>query len=78
MRTRIDLSAIALQIGIYYQLRDDYINLVSRDYHNERGFAEDISEGKYTLAMIYSLTVSPNSGLRGKPMIEDTMLETDR
>jgi len=38
----------------------------------------DIAEGKYTLAMIYSLTVSPNSGLRGKPMIEDTMLETDR
>nr|A0A2L0VXR5.1 RecName: Full=Geranylgeranyl pyrophosphate synthase; Short=GGPP synthase; Short=GGPPSase; Short=GGS; AltName: Full=(2E,6E)-farnesyl diphosphate synthase; AltName: Full=Dimethylallyltranstransferase; AltName: Full=Farnesyl diphosphate synthase; AltName: Full=Farnesyltranstransferase; AltName: Full=Geranylgeranyl diphosphate synthase; AltName: Full=Geranyltranstransferase; AltName: Full=Pleuromutilin biosynthetic cluster protein synthesis protein G [Clitopilus passeckerianus]AVA16671.1 geranylger len=64
VNNRADLSDIALRIGVYYQLRDDYINLMSTSYHDERGFAEDMTEGKYTFPMLHSLKRSPDSGLR--------------
>ncbi|EGO03064.1 hypothetical protein SERLA73DRAFT_120049 [Serpula lacrymans var. lacrymans S7.3] len=60
---KVDLSSLAVQIGVYYQIRDDYINLASTNYTSQKGFAEDISEGKYGFPMIHSLMAAPNSGL---------------
>ncbi|EIN09901.1 terpenoid synthase [Punctularia strigosozonata HHB-11173 SS5] len=63
-KTDLPLASISEQIGVFYQLRDDYINLASTSYSTQKGFAEDISEGKYSFPMIHSLMVAPDSGLK--------------
>ena len=30
-------------IGVHFQIRDDYINLISQNYHDSKGFAEDLT-----------------------------------
>ena len=36
-------------IGILYQIRDDYVNVMSEEYAHEKCFFEDITEGKVHL-----------------------------
>ena len=42
-------------LGRYFQIRDDYQNIVSTDYAASKGFCEDLDEGKYSLALIHAL-----------------------
>jgi geranylgeranyl diphosphate synthase type 3 len=43
---------IISKIGMYYQIRDDYINIADPDYWEKKGFFEDLDEGKYSYPMI--------------------------
>ncbi|KAI9294372.1 geranylgeranyl pyrophosphate synthase [Neoconidiobolus thromboides FSU 785] len=47
-------------LGKLYQIRDDYINLKTDEYHSAKGFCEDLSEGKYSFPIIHSLRTSNN------------------
>ena len=60
------LVDIVTGLGLLYQIRDDYINLVSTNFHDKKGFAEDLNEGKFSFPIIHSLGVNPNTGLLGK------------
>lgn len=51
----LDPTAIVRMLSIYFQTRDDYQNLVSDQYAKEKGFAEDLDEGKISLPIIYTL-----------------------
>ncbi|KAJ7510838.1 isoprenoid synthase domain-containing protein [Mycena galericulata] len=42
-------------IGVYYQIRDDLMNLQSPLYSNNKGFAEDLSEGKFSFPIVHSM-----------------------
>lgn len=44
------------QFGRFFQIRDDYINLTSFSYWQEKGLCTDIEEGKFTYPIILSMT----------------------
>ncbi|THC87539.1 hypothetical protein EYZ11_013016 [Aspergillus tanneri] len=50
-----DLVRFISLLGRYYQIRDDYQNLVSEEYAAKKGFCEDLSEGKFSVVLIHTL-----------------------
>jgi geranylgeranyl diphosphate synthase type 3 len=46
-------------LGLYFQIRDDYINLKSDDYAKNKSFAEDLTEGKFSFPIIYAIRANP-------------------
>ncbi|KAF8558379.1 farnesyltranstransferase [Imleria badia] len=51
-------------IGVYCQIRDDYMNLQSQEYTDTKGLADDISEGKFSFPIIHGIRENPdNTGI---------------
>nr|WNN28535.1 geranylgeranyl diphosphate synthase [Phoma sp.] len=42
-------------LGILFQIRDDYQNLVSSEYRDQKGMCEDLTEGKFSYPVIHSI-----------------------
>jgi geranylgeranyl diphosphate synthase type 3 len=42
-------------LGLLFQIRDDYLNLRSGDYTENKGYCEDLSEGKFSFPLIHAL-----------------------
>jgi len=65
---QIDTSAdeLVTLIGLFYQIRDDYQNLNSAEYQSQKGFCEDLDEGKLSFTLTHALNQKPESlRLRG-------------
>ncbi|KAI9573177.1 isoprenoid synthase domain-containing protein [Boletus coccyginus] len=41
--------------GVYFQIRDDYMNLQSTEYSKNKGFAEDLTEGKFSFPIVHGV-----------------------
>ncbi|KAG2070373.1 terpenoid synthase [Suillus decipiens] len=63
INTNVDYIPLSNLIGIYYQIRDDYMNLQSVQYTNNKGFAEDLSEGKFSFPLIHGILEQPENQL---------------
>ncbi|KAK4332297.1 Geranylgeranyl pyrophosphate synthase [Rhodotorula toruloides] len=50
-----DYVPLANLIGIIFQIRDDYVNLQSVEYANNKGYCEDFSEGKFSFPIVHSI-----------------------
>lgn len=49
------IEQIISLFGRYFQIRDDYQNLADEDYSRQKGFCEDLDEGKYSFPLIQAL-----------------------
>eukprot|EP00762_Andalucia_godoyi_P002541 ANDGO_02684.mRNA.1 Geranylgeranyl pyrophosphate synthase len=52
--------SLASELGLYFQIMDDYLNLKSTVYAANKSFAEDLSEGKYSFPIIHCIRASPS------------------
>ncbi|KAJ6032730.1 hypothetical protein N7540_003462 [Penicillium herquei] len=55
LNRNLDLSHFVTLLGRYFQIRDDYQNLKSPDYTQQKGFCEDLDEGKISFPIILSM-----------------------
>lgn len=51
----VDYVPLVNLFGIYYQIRDDYMNLQSKQYTDNKGFAEDLTEGKFSFPIVHGV-----------------------
>ncbi|KAL8783077.1 MAG: hypothetical protein Q9213_004889 [Squamulea squamosa] len=47
-----DFNALVTMLGRYFQIRDDYVNLTSQEYSEQKGFCEDLDEGKISYCLV--------------------------
>ncbi|KAI8819363.1 geranylgeranyl pyrophosphate synthase [Fimicolochytrium jonesii] len=50
-----DYTDLVNILGVHYQVRDDYMNLQSNLYSQNKGFAEDLTEGKFSFPIIHCI-----------------------
>jgi len=48
-------------IGLLFQIRDDYMNLASAEYTDNKGMCEDLTEGKFSFPVIHSIRANPQN-----------------
>ncbi|EPQ26750.1 uncharacterized protein PFL1_05729 [Pseudozyma flocculosa PF-1] len=53
-----DLLPLVNLIGLLFQIRDDFMNLQSSKYAENKGFCEDLTEGKFSFPIIHSIRAS--------------------
>ena len=56
---RTDFTVLLNLLGLYFQVRDDFLNLSCRQYMQSKSFCEDLTEGKFSLPIIHSCHASP-------------------
>ncbi|KAJ3294123.1 Geranylgeranyl pyrophosphate synthase [Borealophlyctis nickersoniae] len=56
-----DFTKLVDLLGIHFQIRDDYLNLQSSQYTDNKGFAEDLTEGKFSFPVIHCIRADPTN-----------------
>ena len=54
-----DYTPLVNTIGLLFQIRDDYMNLASSQYAENKGLCEDLTEGKFSFPVIHSIRANP-------------------
>jgi geranylgeranyl diphosphate synthase type 3 len=56
-----DFRPLVNNLGLYFQIRDDLVNLSDEEYFKSKSFCEDLTEGKFSLPIIHCIKNSkPN------------------
>jgi len=50
-----DFVPLVNKLGLYFQIRDDLVNLSSEEYMKEKSFCEDLTEGKFSFPIIHCI-----------------------
>ncbi|KAF3276631.1 geranylgeranyl pyrophosphate synthetase [Orbilia oligospora] len=59
--SEVDYLDLVNLMGLIFQIRDDYMNLQSDQYAKNKGFAEDLTEGKFSFPIIHSIRANPKN-----------------
>jgi len=59
--TDVDYIPLVNLLGVYFQIRDDYMNLQSTEYASNKGFAEDLTEGKFSFPIVHGVRANPSN-----------------
>ncbi|KAI1081299.1 isoprenoid synthase domain-containing protein [Whalleya microplaca] len=59
--SQMDCVPLVNLLGIVFQIQDDYKNLSSPEYSQNKGFCEDLTEGKFSFLIIHSIRSNPSS-----------------
>lgn len=54
-----DFTPLVNNLALYFQIRDDYINLVDEEYMKSKSFCEDLTEGKFSFPIIHCIRSNP-------------------
>jgi geranylgeranyl diphosphate synthase type 3 len=54
-----DFSPLVDNLALYFQIRDDYINLADEEYMKSKSFCEDLTEGKFSFPIIHCISADP-------------------
>lgn len=54
-----DFIPLVTKLGVYFQIRDDYVNLCSSEYFAAKTYCEDLSEGKFSFPIIHCVASNP-------------------
>ena len=55
-----DFTSLVNNMAAYFQIRDDFINLVDEEYMKSKSFCEDLTEGKFSFPVIHCIKSSPD------------------
>lgn len=56
-----DFCPLVNNLGLYFQIRDDFINLADEDeYMKSKSFCEDLTEGKFSFPILHCIRTSPD------------------
>ena len=60
-RSLMDCVPLVNLIGLIFQIGDDYKNLWSHEYTDNKGMCEDLTEGKFSFPVIHSIRSDPTN-----------------
>ncbi|OIW31542.1 hypothetical protein CONLIGDRAFT_572996 [Coniochaeta ligniaria NRRL 30616] len=60
-RSLMDCVPLVNIIGLIFQIADDYKNLFSKEYTDNKGMCEDLTEGKFSFPVIHSIRSDPTN-----------------
>lgn len=49
-------------LGLYFQIRDDFMNLTSEEYAKDKTYCEDFTEGKFSFPVVHAIKSEPDDG----------------
>ena len=55
-----DYSELLSSLGLYFQIRDDFMNICSTNYMENKSFCEDLTEGKFSFPIIHAMNLYPH------------------
>lgn len=55
----LDLIPLVNDLSIHFQILDDFLNLQSTKYHDNKSFCEDLTEGKFSFPIIHHINQDP-------------------
>ncbi|GMF51748.1 unnamed protein product [Phytophthora fragariaefolia] len=55
----LDFTPLVNALAVYFQIRDDYVNLLDEAYMENKSYCEDLTEGKFSFPLIVAIRENP-------------------